>query len=54
MSARDIGIMIIDDVYHTTGITATCGIGTNLYLAKVALDITAKHICSIEGKKFEE
>ena len=34
---------IMDDVYRTTGITATCGIGTNLYLAKVALDITAKH-----------
>ena len=38
--------MIIDDVYRTTGIPATCGIGTNLYLAKVALDITAKHVKS--------
>ena len=36
--------MIIQDVYKTTGITATGGIGTNLYLAKVAMDITAKHI----------
>ena len=34
---------IIDDVYKTTGITATAGIGTNLYLTKIALDITAKH-----------
>lgn len=34
---------IIKDVYKTTGITATAGIGTNLYLAKVAMDIVAKH-----------
>ena len=43
MSAKEIGMMIIDEVFHETGITATCGIGSNLYLAKVALDITAKH-----------
>ena len=35
---------IIRDVLKTTGITATAGIGTNLYLAKVAMDIVAKHI----------
>jgi len=35
---------IIQDVLQTTGITATAGIGTNLYLAKVAMDIVAKHI----------
>lgn len=35
--------MIIDDVFETTGITATAGIGSNLYLSKVALDISAKH-----------
>ena len=34
---------IILDVYKTTGITATGGIGTNLYLAKIAMDIEAKH-----------
>lgn len=34
---------IINDVYVTTGITATAGIGTNMYLAKVAMDIVAKH-----------
>lgn len=34
---------MIDDVYNTTGICATVGIGTNMFLAKVALDITAKH-----------
>ena len=32
------------DVLQKTGITATCGIGTNLYLTKIALDITAKHV----------
>ena len=37
---------IIDDVYNSTGICATCGIGTNLYLAKIAMDITAKHVDS--------
>lgn len=33
-----------EDMYTATGITATCGIGANLYLAKIALDITAKHV----------
>ena len=42
-SAKQIARMILDDIFETTGITATVGIGTNLYLAKVALDITAKH-----------
>lgn len=35
--------LILDDVLNTTGITAAVGLGTNLYLAKVAMDITAKH-----------
>ena len=35
--------IIIKDIYKTYGITATAGIGTNMYLAKIALDITAKH-----------
>ena len=35
---------IVKDVYNTTGITATAGIGTNLYLAKIAMDIVAKHV----------
>ena len=42
MSYEEIIRMIIKDVYLTTGITATGGIGTNLYLAKVAMDIVAK------------
>ena len=44
MSAKELANTIMQDVYVTTGITATCGIGTNLYLAKIALDITAKHV----------
>ena len=43
LSAEGLAKKIVDDVLNTTGITATVGIGTNLYLAKVALDITAKH-----------
>ena len=44
VSARDFAMRMIRDVLQTTGITATAGIGTNLYLAKVAMDIVAKHI----------
>ena len=40
--------MMIKDVYDSTGITATAGIGTNMYLAKVAMDITAKHMAANE------
>ena len=43
MSARDLAMTMIREVLYTTGITATAGIGTNLYLAKLAMDITAKH-----------
>lgn len=43
MTARELGIRIMDDIYKTLGIRATCGIGTNMYLTKVALDITAKY-----------
>ena len=42
-SAHDLAMRMIRDVLGTTGITATAGIGTNLYLAKVAMDIVAKH-----------
>lgn len=40
---KQLAKMILDEIYDQTGITATVGIGTNLFLAKVALDITAKH-----------
>ena len=39
----EIAKMIMDDIYKETGITATCGIGTNMYLTKIALDIISKH-----------
>jgi DNA polymerase V len=44
LSARELATKMILDVLETTGITATAGIGTNLYLSKVAMDIRAKHI----------
>jgi DNA polymerase V len=44
LSAREIATEMILDVLKTTGITATAGIGTNLYLSKIAMDIQAKHI----------
>ncbi len=43
-SAREFAMKIILDVLKTTGITATAGIGTNLYLCKIAMDVEAKHI----------
>lgn len=44
MTPRELAMTIIQDVLRTTGITATAGIGTNMYLCKVAMDIVAKHI----------
>ena len=44
MTARELTRTIILDILKTTGITAAAGMGTNLYLAKVAMDIGAKHV----------
>lgn len=44
LSPREFAMMLVKDVLNITGITATAGIGTNLYLCKVAMDIVAKHI----------
>lgn len=44
LTPRELAMKMILDVLQTTGITATAGIGTNLYLCKVAMDIWAKHI----------
>ena len=44
LSPRELATRVIQDVLDETGITATCGIGSNLYLCKVAMDIVAKHI----------
>ncbi len=43
MKASGLATKVVQEVYKETGITATCGVGTNLYLAKVAMDIVAKH-----------
>ncbi len=44
MTARELTMTMIRDVLRTTGITATAGIGTNMYLCKIAMDIVAKHM----------
>ena len=49
MRTKELATKVIHDVYNTTGITATCGMGTNLYLAKVAMDIVAKHATANEN-----
>ena len=41
---RELASLILSDIYESTGLIATAGIGTNLYLCKVAMDIVAKHI----------
>lgn len=54
MNEKELSIRIMQDILDSTGITATAGIGTNLYLAKVALDITAKHVADHIGILDEE
>ncbi len=44
MTARELAMTMIRDVLYNTGITATAGIGTNMYLAKIAMDIVAKRV----------
>lgn len=44
LTAHELAMTMIRDVLYTTGITATAGIGTNMYLAKIAMDIVAKHV----------
>ena len=44
VTAREFAMLIVRDVLETTGITATVGIGTNLYLAKIAMDVMAKRM----------
>ncbi len=53
-TATGVAKMLIDAVYKKTGIRATVGIGTNMFLAKVALDITAKHSPDFMGYLDEE
>ncbi|MBQ0028006.1 MAG: DNA repair protein [Lachnospiraceae bacterium] len=54
MTARELGSKIIGEIYDRLGIRATCGIGTNLYLTKIALDISAKHAEDFIGELDEE
>ncbi len=54
MTAKELGKTILNDIYNTLGIRATCGIGTNLYLTKIALDITAKHSPDFIGELDEQ
>ena len=54
MTARELAKAIIDDVRNTVGTVSTCGIGTNLYLAKIALDIHAKHAADFIAELDEE
>lgn len=49
LSARALAAKIIQEVLDRTGITATAGVGTNLYLCKVAMDIVAKHVAPDEN-----
>lgn len=44
MTAHELAMKMIREVLHATGITATAGIGTNLFLCKVAMDVVAKHM----------
>ena len=55
MTARELAIKMVKDVLKETGITATCGIGTNMYLAKIAMDIVAKHeVADKDGVRIAE
>ena len=58
MTAVELGRKIMQDILDTTGIPAACGVGTNLYLAKVALDIMAKHetdrIAYLDEARYQE
>ncbi len=54
MTARELGQRILDDIFENLGLRATCGIGSNLFLTKVALDITAKHSPDFIGELDEK
>jgi len=54
ISAKELGLKIMDDIESTLGIRATCGIGTNMYLTKIALDIMAKRSPDFVGELDED
>jgi len=53
-NAKEMALMLMGEVLREVGVRATCGIGTNLYLTKIALDITAKHSPDFIGILDEE
>lgn len=54
MTARQLGARIMEEIYNRLKIRATCGIGTNLFLTKIALDIEAKHAPDFIGELTED
>jgi len=54
MTARELGKFLMNEVFEKVGVRAACGVGTNLYLAKIALDITAKKSPDFIGELDEE
>lgn len=54
LSPRGFAHAVMDEIFSETGITATCGIGENIYLAKVALDVISKHSPEFIGELTEE
>ena len=54
MTARELAQTVMKDILSTTGLRAACGVGTNLYLTKIALDITAKHSPEFIGELNED
>ena len=52
--AKGLSEKLMENIYKKVGVRAACGIGTNLYLAKIALDITAKHSEDFIGELDEE
>ena len=53
-TAKEIALMLMEEVREKVGVRATAGVGTNLYLTKIALDITAKHSPDFIGELDEE
>jgi len=54
VTAKELAVILMDEIYKNVGVRATCGIGTNLYLCKIALDITAKNSPDFIGFLNEE
>ena len=53
-TAKEIAVMLMNEVFEQTGVRATAGVGSNIYLTKIALDITAKHSPDFIGELDED